>query len=214
MRLREYDTFASILLTVSIAALFTVSAAFAQNPYSLLNNSWINISGTVESVSANAFLLDYGSGLVTVEMDDGDHDADGYKLIPGDKVTVNGMIDDDLFETTSIEASSVYVEKLDTYFFASAADEEDPYFDFVTPIKISSIAVQGVVTDIDRHEFTIDNALRTVTVDVEKMANDPLDDVGFPKIEVGDIVRAVGTIDNNFFDGRKLVADRVVKLVD
>ena len=70
------------------------------------------------------------------------------------------------------------------------------------------------MTDIDRREFTIDNALRTVTVDVEKMANNPLDDVGFPKIEVGDIVRAVGTIDNNFFDGRKLVADRVVKLVD
>ena len=214
MRLKKFAVSVKLLLALSTTLLFAASSAFAQNPYSLLNNSWINISGTVKSVSADSFLLDYGSGLVTVEMDDGDHDADGYKLIPGDKVTVNGMIDDDLFETTSIEASSVYVEKLETYFFASAADEEDPYVAFVAPIKISKVAVQGIVTDIDGGEFTIDNALRTVTVNVEKMAHNPLDDVGFPKVQVGDIVRAEGAIDDSFFGGRELVADRVVKLVD
>jgi hypothetical protein len=57
-------------------------------------------------------------------MDDWDWYAEGKNLIDGDKVTVYGRIDDDFFETTSIEASSVYVESLGSYFYASAADEE------------------------------------------------------------------------------------------
>lgn len=46
----------------------------------------------------------YGNGSITVEMDDGDRDADAYSLDEGDNVTVYGMIDDDLFESATIEA--------------------------------------------------------------------------------------------------------------
>ena len=38
-------------------------------------------------------------------MDDGDRDADAYKLLPGDEVNVIGKVDDDLFQTTTIDAS-------------------------------------------------------------------------------------------------------------
>lgn len=186
----------------------------AQNPYVQANNTWITLSGEVKTVAPDSFILDFGSGLITVEMDDGDRDADGYKLVPGDKVTVNGIIDDDLFETTTIEASSVYVEKLGTYFFASAVDEEDPYIEFVTPVIISSVTVRGIVTDVDEHEFKIDNASRTITVDVQKMLYNPLDDAGYQKIEVGDIVRARGTIEKSFFDENEIIAESVIKLYD
>lgn len=81
--------------------------AMAEDPYAQPDDTWISISGSVEAVSADAFTLNYGEGVITVEMDDGDRDADAYKLIPGDKVTVSGMIDDDFYETTTIEASSV-----------------------------------------------------------------------------------------------------------
>ena len=73
-----------------------------RSPYTQPDDSWISLS-------------------VTVEMDDGDRDADAYKLLPGDKVNVVGKIDDNLFELISIEASSVYVEKLGTTFYASPA---------------------------------------------------------------------------------------------
>ena len=53
-----------------------------------------------------------------------------------------------------------------------------------------------------------------MTVDVQNMAYNPLDDKGYQKIEVGDIVRATGKIDESFFEGRELMAESVVKLID
>ena len=96
----------------------------AENPYAKDDNSWISINGEVTSVSADEFELDYGDGTITVEMDDGDRDADGYKLLRGDEVRVSGLIEDSFFETTTIDASSVYVKNIDTYFYASAIDDE------------------------------------------------------------------------------------------
>ncbi len=201
---------------MSILVGLVSATAAAKNPYLAANNTWITINGTVKSVSPNSFVLDYNNGVVIVEMDDGDRDADGYKLVPGDKVRVNGVVDDDFFELTTIEANSVFVEKLGTYFFASAVDEEDynNTSDTTVPIIVSKITVQGIVTDIDDHEFKIDNAMKTITVNVQSMPYNPLDDKGYQKIEVGDIVRASGTIDDNFFTGHELVAETVVKLID
>jgi len=198
-----------------IAAVATAGdASKGTNPYEKANNSWISIGGTVTSVSANAFLLDYGKGTITVEMDDGDRDADAYQLIHGDKVVVNGRIDDDFFQTTTIEASSVYVEKLGTYFWASSADEEDRYFftTTMTPVVVASTFVQGTVTEVREHEFEIDTGVRTLTVDVGQMSDNPLDEEGYQRIREGDHVQVNGRMDESLFQGRELVADSVIKL--
>ena len=104
------------LLPLAIASMLAVPA-MAKDPYNKPNNSWITLSGTVESVSPDRFMLDYGDGMITVEMDGPGGGASGYKLVKGDKVSVSGAIDDDLFERTTIEASSVYVESLGTNFY-------------------------------------------------------------------------------------------------
>jgi uncharacterized protein YdeI (BOF family) len=205
-------TFAVFVLAVGAAV--AVHAA-SKNPYSRPDGTWISISGTVKTVFPNSFTLDYGSGLITVEMDDGDRDADAYKLLSGDKVTVNGRIDDDFFEKTKIEASSVFVEKLGTYFYASPVDEEDLLFYSTTvPIVVPSAMVQGTVTDVSDsgHTFTVDTGLRKLTVDVGAMPFDPLDGEGYLKVERGDFVRVSGTIDEDWFTGRELVANTIVKL--
>lgn len=88
----------------------------------------------MESVSPDTFLLDYGQGMIRVGFDDGDRDADAYKLMAGDRLSVTGLIDDDFYEMTTVEASSVYVESLGTYFYASAADEEDPVIRVNAPV--------------------------------------------------------------------------------
>lgn len=63
----------------------------AQSPYAKADNTWIGISGTVKAVTTpDRFTLDYGKGVITVEMDDWDTDADAYKLVAGDKVNVYG----------------------------------------------------------------------------------------------------------------------------
>ena len=124
------------------------------------------------------------------------------------------MIDDDLYEKTTIEASSVYVEKLNTTFFASALDEEDVFATVVTPVVASTTIVQGVVTETGSDEFTIDTGLKSLTVDTQNLLYNPLDEVGYQRIEKGDRVRVTGTIDHNLFAGRELVAETVTELID
>lgn len=196
-------------------ALTGATAAWAEDPMTAPDDSWISVSGEVESVTNDAFVLDYGEGLMTVEMDDGDRDADGYKLVSGDKVTVTGRIDDDLFEARTIEANSVYVDNIDTHFFASAVDEEsinDVIVTVSTPVVISATTVQGTVTEVGSEEFTVDTGLRKIQVEVDEMSYNPLDDEGYQKIKVGDRVSATGQIDDDLFEGRELVADTVITL--
>lgn len=207
----------STLLTLASAALLAAppeAQEAAQDPYTKPDDSWISLSGTVDNVRADAFTLDYGDGMVTVEMDDGDRDADGYKLMKGDKVTVYGLVDDDLFETTTIEASSVYVENIGTYFYASSVDEEDVFVTVTMPIVVAQTWLQGKVTSVApaEKEFTLDTGKRQITVEVDSMTYDPLDDEGYQKIEKGHRVSVSGDMDIDFFEGRVFEADSVVTL--
>jgi len=204
----------AVAAPIAAIALLAAPLAAAQEPYEKPDDTWIRIGGTVGSVDQDSFMLDYGEGLIEVEMDDGDRDADAYKLLEGDKVTVNGRIDDDLYETTSIEASSVTVEKLNTTFYASALDEEDTFYAMTVPVVTSETVIQGKVTSVSDDEFTVDSGARELTVEIDELGYDPLDDEGYQKIEVGDLVSVAGAIDDDFFEGRELVADSVVELVD
>lgn len=204
------------LAVPALAVLLTASASAGEpNPYLKADDTWISISGTVDAVTADSFVLDYGDGTVRVEMDDGDRDADAYKLLKGDKVTVSGRIDDDFFETTKIEASSVFVENLGTTFYASAVDEEsyvtlDP--SAVPPLVISRTVVRGIVSKVNDDEFIIDTDSQLLRVDVSDMSFNPLDDEGYLKIDEGDRVKVIGEMDVNLFEGRELEADTIVKL--
>jgi len=200
-----------LLLIVALLLLPSFSAA-KTNPYTKPDDTWISVGGKIKSVSADRFILDYGDGLITVEMDDGDRDADAYKLLEGDDVTVHGRIDDGLYETTTIEASSVYVHDLGTYFYASSLDEEE--FHIVTtmvPITVSTV-LQGTVAKVGKKEFKIDTGAREITVEVEEMAYDPLDDEGYQKVEKGDLVRVTGSMDKDFLEGRRFEAEAVITL--
>lgn len=201
------------MLSVALSTLgMAPTALAAPNPYARANNSFISISGKVDSVSPDAFMLNYGDGVVKVEMDDRQRDADGYKLMKGDKVRVTGFIDDDVFETTKIEAGSVFVENLGTYFFASAADEEDDFVTIVAPVSVSATVVQGKVTGVNGRRFTVDSGSRQVTVDTSGLGYNPLDDEGYQKIKKGDRVSVGGKMDKNFWGKRELKADSVVTL--
>lgn len=200
----------SVMLFLSAAVLS--SAAYGESPYTQPDDTWISIDGEVTEVNPGSFVLDYGEGVVTVEMDDGDRDADGYKLIEGDKVSVSGIVDDDFYEIASIEASSVYVESLGTYFYASSVDEEDSFVTIPHPLVTSSLIVQGTVSSVSENEFTIDTGLQKLTVEVDEMAYNPLDEEGYQEIGKGDLVSITGTLDNEFFDGRVLNAESVVTL--
>jgi uncharacterized protein YdeI (BOF family) len=91
------------IMTLAVFALFSASAV-AENPYAKENNSWISINGEVDSVSTDQFELDYGEGNITVVMED--DDRKGYQLKKGDEVRVSGLMDDNFYNESVIEAGS------------------------------------------------------------------------------------------------------------
>ena len=120
------------------------------------DSGWINLGGEVVSTLPTSFILDYGNGTVTVEMDDWDWYREGQALAEGDEVVVTGRVDNDLYDEKKIEASSVYVQNLNSYFYASGADEENLTVSTVyvtdAPNYIDST---GYVTAIEGREFTL-----------------------------------------------------------
>ncbi len=74
------------------------------------------------------------------------------------------MIDDEFYNLTSIEANSVYVKNLETYFYASAMDKEKVGFmgNSVIRPNITDTVLQGTVTSIDEQgqRFTLDSELQ------------------------------------------------------
>lgn len=195
------------------AAMLTINLN-AQNPETAPDDTWLTVSGTVTSVAPQAFGLDYGDGILTVEMDDWDADSDAFKVMTGDRVTVSGIVDDDLFEARTLEASTVYVQDMNTTFYASPADEEDSFMliDYSDPIELSEMSLQGTVTDVDDEEFTLMVGNAPVNVEVEELAYDPLDDEGYQQIDIGDRVSVTGEMDYDFLEGSEFVAESVVTL--
>lgn len=199
-------------LITAIILLFTSPVVAGKDPYKAANNSRITLNGTVVATSPTTFILDYGSGLVSVEMDGWTWYPATYAILEGDKVTVHGRVDDDLYETTSIEAGSVYVKELNTYFYANDTDEEDviPYTATLHPDR--GILLQGTVTNISGRDFTIDNGARNMKVDTSNMPYNPLDDMGYQKIKVGDFVQVTGKLDMDFFKKKEIIAETVTTL--
>jgi uncharacterized protein YdeI (BOF family) len=77
---------------------------------------------------------------------------------------------------------------------------------------LSRLVVQGTVTEVKDEEFTLNTGYRELTVEVEEMPYNPLDEKGYQRIEVGDRVSVAGEMDDDLFEGKELVADAVVVL--
>lgn len=204
------NTLSRRLLSVALVSLVAGALALAQSPYAKPDASWITIGGTVVSPTPNSFMLDYGDGLITVEMDDWDWYPEASGLIEGDPVIVRGRMDADPLERTSIEASSVYLKGLNTYFYASAADEEGVSA-MIAPLD-RWFQATGTVKSIDDREFTLDTGAHDYKVDTATMPYNPLDDVGFQKIKQGDRVKAFGKMDRGLFEDWELMASSVITL--
>jgi hypothetical protein len=110
-----------VMTTESMAAV-EVRRTNPVDPYFYADDTYITLSGTVATVLGNQFTLDYDTGSITVVMNDFYGGTAKDKLIPGEKVTVSGKIDDDLFESRKIMAGGVYVHDRSVHYYASMED--------------------------------------------------------------------------------------------
>lgn len=203
------------ILASSITAILLSGPAIAESPKAKPDDSWISLTGTVESVQSDRFKLDYGEGEITVEMDDWDNFGEAFPLVKGDEVSVYGEVDDGLYQNDRIEASSVHVAGLDTYFYASAADEEElGQWALDTTAEFGDLTYIGTVESVSPKDesFTIDSGEQELTVFTAQLAYDPLDNEGFQQIKEGDRVSVNGTVDLDFFNKSELFADSIITL--
>ena len=200
----------SHITTLAVFALLSASAV-AENPYAKENNSWISINGEVDSVSTDQFELDYGEGNITVVMED--DDRKGYQLKKGDEVRVSGLMDDNFYNDSVIEAGSVHIKNANTYFYAGAMDEQDVDFTVMSPILRDTV-IKGNITHVSLkdEEFTLDTGIQMLTVEVDEMLSNPLDNGGYLQLSVGDRVSVNGKIDDDLFEGRVFEAVSVTKI--
>ncbi len=203
-----------ILLALAGGLTLMAGTASAQqaNPYTRPDGSWITIGGTVHDLMPNAFTLNYGRGVIRVEMDQAARKADTDMLEEGDTVDVTGRVDDDFLRLETIQAGSVYDARLDKYFYASSLDEDDRASAEVRLPHPMTTEFRGMVTQIGDDEFTIDRGPRKVTVRVDQMESSPLDDTGRQKLAVGDYVSVTAEITHDLFDHRRLEAMDVREL--
>lgn len=205
------------LLTAAIAASLMTAPAFGDDPVgSMPDDTWVSLTGQVEAVAPDAFLLDYGDGEITVEMDDWDSFGDAWPLVEGDDVTVWGEVDDDFYQVEArVEAGSVYVDGLNTFFYASPADEEAlGEWMLDSTAEFGDLTYIGTVESVspEAGSFTIDTGATELTVWTAKLPYDPLDDEGYQQLEPGDRVSVHGDVDVDVFTQSDLYADSLITL--
>ena len=112
---------------------------------------------------------------------------------------------------TSIEANSVYVQGLSSFFFASANDEEDPWRT-ATFVPSSEATIQGTVQSVKDRELTLDTGEGSLTINTLTMSYNPVDKDGFQQIEKGDRISISGQMDPAFFGKREFNAQSITTL--
>lgn len=211
------------ILAIGIASAIafgsTISSAQPEDRGNLLANidedTSITLSGAVVEARQDEFDLIVGGETVTVEVKDEIRDGGAYTLAPGDRVTVSGRVDDDLFEGKELKARGLHIDKLGTTFIIDEGYADK--YGMVPDTDIGDyIAVAGTVTTVrpDDGEFRIHGDLGDFTVEVDALPENPLDDEGYLRIRTGDAVRVVGEVDDDWLEGREIVASsvRVVRL--
>lgn len=189
------------------------------------DESPVVLTGVVQSVSDDEFVLSYGSGAITVEMDTwGWTPADMAKIKTGDRVTVTGNIDDDLFEGREIEADNIYLNANNVYYYREGTRAYPIMGTTYGSMDTSAapmasdgtfVAMSGRVSNIRGKEFTLtDDNNMTMQVDLGRLGYDPLDEEGIQRVRNGDLIQVYGEIDEDFFERKEILASRVISLMN
>ena len=184
----------------------------------LKDGDWTKLDGIVTDAYPDYFILNEGDKKTIVEMDDSDWYKEGAKILKGDNVVVHGRVDHDFLEKRKIEASSVFVKGIDTYFFASSEDDEpDPFIrSFYYEVKDLPdglmVEFSGNIEAVDGREFVLNTGLQRINVDTADMNYDPLDNFGFPALKTGDKIKVYGRVDDSLFSEKEIDASYIITL--
>lgn len=206
------------IISLSVALAATTVSAQSTDVATTFDEEWIMLSGKVETVLATSFLLDYGQDDITIELDKFDWDVE-RSVLPGDRVTVTGRMDRNLYDARSIEAATVFVPRLNEYIYADPEDEEgDPSLSYrFTPGVYSGsddgdwMSFSGLVTAMEGDEIMVDTGISSIRVDTSPVPGGLVS----PSVDIGDRVLVSGELDAaDLFDKKEVEANSVTRLND
>jgi uncharacterized protein YdeI (BOF family) len=168
---------------------------------------WVSVNGRIQDLYNDSFILDYGGGDVTVDMQGGYRDA--FPLEIGENVTVSGRIDDGFFDRRSIEAESVHSERLAKRYMVDDSEMDEAFFEQPEErlaMDDEWLTVTGTIVSVDGDEMTLDVGTQTISVDLDRLDHELA-------VKSGDRVSVYGEMDDaDFWEGREIVAQTVTPL--
>ena len=199
-----FSPFAKVVL--AIAAFAVPLQAQNVSPYRLKNGDEIKIAGKVSKAKASTFLLDYGQGSITVELDDYDSYEEGFNIIDGDQVIVTGKVDADSGQKRTIEARRVFIPAIDLEIFASATDEEDTASKSFTQSLTdgTEVDLRGIIKNINRKVITIQSSKGRVEVHLGSVKGQERE-----TFYLGQAVRVTGFFKNRLIRKDMIFADSI-----
>lgn len=213
---------------VTAMAAMAAGPALAEQSSAQTDDSWVAVSGEIAQAGPQSFVLDYGQGLITVDMEGWDWYNETSQLRAGEYVTVVGDVDDAFFDAEEIDAESVYAQQRKTFYYATPTERQDsqlgarfgvPGFGYASGMPSSQsegtvMTLSGTVKSVADTHMVLDTGHADVLVDTSAMAYNPLDEIGTQRIEAGDVVQVNGQVDEAFFKDKELLADTVTSLHD
>lgn len=169
------------------------------DPNFLSESSWATFSGTVTEAEQNAFTLDYSNGEISVTLNDLEQNQDAYAFKEGHEVTVTGKIDKTFFDNSILNASTVYIEALNTTLFSDAMDAQDRialkdsnYAD----LQNDTVTFIGWVTQTNElmDTVTVDVGDELVEIHLDNLGYDPFAEDGLINIDEGSRVKVTTSI--------------------
>lgn len=200
-----------VYFPIMLAAMGLAFASFAQERGSTTENQ-ISLSGRVAAIEEDFFTLDYGAGRVRVDLEDGlDWFPPGTPgLTIGEPVTVNGLIDDDMFQSREIEATSIYRQSMQTFLYSDASNAR--FFPPMEPrpADTSWVNLSGTVKGVTGRDFILDTGVREIRVATDAMTYDPMT---ASRIRPGTRVSVSGVVNgDDIFDRQEIDATAIVVL--
>lgn len=184
--------------------------------------TWISISGTIVDPKMDKLTLDYGKGFLDVNMRDWKWYDKNYSKMAGNRVTVYGKVTDELFQKSTMDASSVYDERMGKYFYGidKGAKGEDwvstspppDYWITGYRIKIGEVKVRGIITSVNGIVFTIGTGPNKINLSTSDMPYHPLDKRGLRYIREGNYVAVTGRVGDEFSTKHEIIAEYIVTL--
>ncbi len=206
------------ITTALTTGLYTANAQAADSLAGYEDDSYIVVSGTIDTLEDDSFTINHQGNIVHVDFDDWGWDWDGedlrHYLQKGEQVVVSGEVDKNWFLEDEIEANNIYFRQKNDYYYV--ADMNPAYYNtFDSTQKMhdgSYMSVRGTITKMDDDELTLNSQGNMLQIDISNLQYDPSDTQKATRVNVGDRVFVYGEVDKDIFEKKEIEADAMVKL--